>query len=70
MRHETEIWLEAIERRRVQPEAGNDLNTETAGFLHACAFVLGMNTNDFCTEVDRRIENIDKHETLSERYRA
>lgn len=64
MRTEREIFVEAIRHRRVQPEAGNDSNILTAGFLHACAFALGMNSNDFCTEVDRRILRQDKDASL------
>ncbi len=64
MRTEAEIFKRASELRRVQPEAGNDVNAETAGFLHACAFILGIDCNDFCTEVDRRIERQDKSPSL------
>ena len=64
MRTEAEIFTEALRHRRVQPEAGNDTNILTAGFLHACAFALGMNSNDFCTEVDRRIEKQDNPTAL------
>ncbi len=64
MRTEAEIFKEAIRIRRRQPEIGNEQCYLDAGFLHGSAFALGLNTNDFCTEVDRRIERQDKSPSL------
>jgi len=59
MRTEEEIWKEAQHLREIQPEFGTrktDSCIQISGFLRGAAFALGVATNDFCTELDRRIE--------------
>lgn len=68
MRTETQIWQEAIRIRRRRVEIGNEQSYIDVGILRGCAFALGIKTNDFCIEVDRRIESNDL--PLTERYRT